>query len=80
MATFEDVRRVALALPRVEEKDGGASTGSATDGSATDGCVAVLSRLTFIGVDHLHELITDSWLLKAPKRVSKQWLEENGMA
>ena len=40
-----------------------------------DGYPVVLVRLEAIGVDELEELITDSWRLKAPKRVLKAFDE-----
>ncbi len=39
-----------------------------------DGYAAVLVRLEAIGVAELTELITDSWLLKAPKRLVETFL------
>ena len=36
-----------------------------------DGYPAVLVRLEAVGIDELEELITESWRLKAPKRVLK---------
>jgi hypothetical protein len=41
-----------------------------------DGYAAVLVNLPAIGVDELRELITESWRLKAPKRVLKAFDEE----
>lgn len=38
-----------------------------------DGYPIVLVNLPAVGVDELQELITDSWLLKAPKRVRKAY-------
>jgi hypothetical protein len=45
-----------------------------------DGYPAVLVRLESIDLGLLREVITDAWLLRAPKRVAKAWLEENGSA
>ena len=42
-----------------------------------DGYPAVLVRLDSIPPDFLREVITDSWLLKAPQRLSRAWLEQN---
>lgn len=131
MATLDQVRELALALPGVQERvDGhrggatwrtkagsfvwergpsgadlaaleklgrswpdGAVIGVRTDGLdekeallATfpdafftiphfDGFPAVLVRLDRIGEDHLREVITDAWLLRAPKRVAQAWLD-----
>ena len=41
-----------------------------------DGHPSVLVHLPAIGVDELRELITDSWRLKAPKRVLKAFEEQ----
>jgi hypothetical protein len=43
-----------------------------------DGFPAVLLRVDAIEPDLLREVITDAWLLKAPKRVAAAWLAENG--
>lgn len=130
MATLDDVRAIALALPGVEERveghRGGASwrtpagmfvwergptrrdeeqltalgrswpagavVGVRTDGPQVkdalletypdvfltiphfDGYPAVLVRLDAIEPDQLREVVTDAWLLKAPKRIAKEWL------
>ncbi|HLL07490.1 MAG TPA: MmcQ/YjbR family DNA-binding protein [Nocardioidaceae bacterium] len=125
MATWEDVRRVAMAMPgtseavsagtvawRVKEKgfvwerplrraDLKALGDSAPDGPILgvwvcdlgakealvsadpdvyfttphfDGYSAVLVRLDEIGVDELEELIVESWLTRAPKRLAKEYL------
>jgi hypothetical protein len=107
MATEDDVRRLALALPETTEKpwygtpgfrvkdkgflrlraeaEGGlvvfvgdldekeALLASGPDRFFTtahyDGYPIVLVDLAAVDVDELRELITDSWRLKAPKRV-----------
>ncbi|MET0736447.1 MAG: hypothetical protein ABWY55_12500 [Microbacterium sp.] len=130
MATLDDVRTIALALPETHESvDGhrggaswravggpfvwergpgkadlaaleklgrewpaGAVVGVRTEGGEGkeallgafpgifftiphfDGYPAVLVRLDAIGVDQLREVITDSWLLKAPQRLAAAWL------
>lgn len=38
-----------------------------------DGYPVVLVHLPAVDVDELHELITDSWMVKAPKRVLKAY-------
>jgi hypothetical protein len=43
-----------------------------------DGYPAVLVDLAAIDIDELRELITDSWRLKAPKRVLKVFDEQPG--
>jgi hypothetical protein len=136
MATFEDVRGIALALPHTEEREGGWHMGPSwrvvggtmfawsrpvtgkdlewmrehgeepgdevlgvrVDGEEAkaellaafpgslftiphfDGYPAVLIRLPLVPLDQLRELVTDSWLLRAPKRIAQTWLEEHGMA
>ena len=42
-----------------------------------DGYPAVLVHLDRIEPDLLREVITDAWIVKAPKRLSKAWLAEN---
>jgi hypothetical protein len=42
-----------------------------------DGYPAVLVRLDAIAVDELQELVTEAWLVQAPKRVAKAYLEEH---
>jgi len=42
-----------------------------------DGYPAVLVRLDSIEPDLLREVITDAWILRAPKRLSKAWLEDD---
>lgn len=41
-----------------------------------DGYPAVLVRLDHIPVDELAELVTEAWLLRAPKRLAKTFLAE----
>ncbi len=130
MATLEDVRTIALALPETFEKvdghRGGASwrvkdglfvwergpgatdlsqlaalgrewpegpvIGVRTDGAEGkeallgsfpdvfftiphfDGYPAVLVILDRIDLDQLREVITDAWLVKAPRRLTREWL------
>lgn len=113
MASEEDVRRIALALPETTEEPWYGSPGFRVKGKgflrirpdaegalvcfvadlgekeallASDertffttphyeGHPTVLVRLEGIDVDELTELITDSWLTKAPKRVLKAYLD-----
>jgi hypothetical protein len=41
-----------------------------------DGYPAILLQLDNIDVDELAEVITDAWLVQAPKRVAKAFLEQ----
>jgi hypothetical protein len=43
-----------------------------------DNYPAVLVRLDAIGVEDLEELVVESWLAKAPKRVAQAYLAEHG--
>jgi len=43
-----------------------------------DGYPAVLVRLDAVDVDQLREVVTDAWLLRAPKRVADEWLAQHG--
>ena len=40
-----------------------------------DGFPAVLVRLDRIEAGHLREVVTDAWLLRAPQRVARAWLD-----
>jgi hypothetical protein len=40
-----------------------------------DGYPAVLARLDRIGPDDLHELIVEAWLVRAPKRLAREYAE-----
>ena len=129
MATWDDVRRLALALPETSEaesrgipawrvKDKGfvwdrplrradvqALGAAAPDGPVLgahvadegvkaaliaddpdvyfttphfDGYAAILVRLDRITVEDLAELVTEAWLLRAPKRLAKEYLDASG--
>ncbi|SHN47053.1 MmcQ/YjbR family DNA-binding protein [Cryptosporangium aurantiacum] len=43
-----------------------------------DGYAAVLVRLDRIDVEELAEVITEAWLLRAPKRVARAFLDARG--
>ena len=43
-----------------------------------NGYPAILVRLGEIGVDQLTELLTEAWLVQAPKRLANQYLAERG--
>ena len=40
-----------------------------------DGYPAVLVRLDAIGVEDLHEIIVEGWLVRAPKRLAKEYAD-----
>ena len=42
-----------------------------------DGYPAVLVRLDTVDLVQLREVITDAWLMKAPKRAAKAWLAQH---
>ena len=128
MATWEDVRRIALALPETGEKlswgtpawqvkgkgfvwdrplrksdlaalgvdeqegpilgvrvaDEGVKHALIADDPAVyftiphfDGYPAVLVRLDRIDVPELEEVITEAWLLKAPKKLAQAYLDDH---
>ena len=41
-----------------------------------DGYPAILVRLDRIGAEDLNEVIVEAWLVRAPKRVARAFLEE----
>jgi hypothetical protein len=43
-----------------------------------DGYAMILARLDRIGSDELEELVVESWLVQAPKRLAKQYLDGQG--
>jgi hypothetical protein len=43
-----------------------------------DGYPAVLVRLERIGLEELREIVTDAWLLRAPRQVAQQYLALDG--
>ncbi len=44
-----------------------------------DGHASVLVRFGAVDVDELTELLTDSWLVRAPKRVREAFIAERGL-
>ena len=45
-----------------------------------DGYPAVLVRVDRISVDELQEVIVEAWLVRAPKRLAKAFIDEAGQA
>jgi hypothetical protein len=45
-----------------------------------DGYAIILVQLDEIGVEDLDEVIVEAWLARAPKRLAKAYLDENGAA
>lgn len=43
-----------------------------------DGYPAVLVRLERIGLDDLEEIVTEAWLVRAPKRLARAFLDARG--
>jgi hypothetical protein len=43
-----------------------------------DGYPAVLVRLERIGLEDLEEIVTEAWLVRAPKRLAQAFLEDRG--
>jgi hypothetical protein len=43
-----------------------------------DGYPAILVRLDEIAVEDLQEVVVEAWLLRAPKRVARAYLDEHG--
>ena len=43
-----------------------------------DGYPGLLVRLDGIERDRLEEIVTDAWLVRAPAKVAKEWLEARG--
>lgn len=44
-----------------------------------DGYPGLLVRLDDVERDRLAEIVTDAWLVRAPAKVAKEWLEERGL-
>jgi hypothetical protein len=61
MATWDDVRRLALALFFTTPH--------------FDGYAAVLVRLDRISVEGLEEVVVEAWLSRAPKRLAQAYLD-----
>lgn len=44
-----------------------------------EGYPGLLVRLDAVDRDRLEEIITDAWLVRAPARVAKEWLQARGL-
>ena len=77
MAAWDDVRRIALALPQATERESrGLCQWRVKDIDLLhhpnfDGYAAILVRLDRIGAEALDETITEAWLVRAPKRLAQ---------
>jgi hypothetical protein len=129
MATLDDVRRIALGLPEVEERPGhhdwrvlnksivwerplrktdyaalgddapegtiiGLRVPDVSDQRALvqsgpeavfitphfEGWPGVLVELEAISIEDLTELIVEAWLVQAPKRLTRPWIEAHGLS
>lgn len=45
-----------------------------------DGYPAVLVRLDAVSADRLEEIVTEAWLIRAPKRIAAAFLADRGLA
>lgn len=45
-----------------------------------DGYPAVLVRLDAVSADRLEEIVTEAWLIRAPKRLAASFLADRGLA
>jgi hypothetical protein len=65
---------VAVRVPREEKEAVLASSAGVFDIPHFQGYPAVLIELERADLEELRELISDAWILQAPKRLSKAWL------
>lgn len=75
MATADDVRRIALALPETQQSEEGPARADPEFFTTAhhNGYPAVLVRLAAVDVDELAELLTDGWRCQAPKPLVKEF-------
>jgi len=66
---------IAVRVPSAEKEAVLASVPGAFDIPHFNGYPAVLVELAAIPVDELRELITDAWIMQAPKRLAKAFLD-----
>ena len=71
MATWHDVRRLALGLPETDDPSVYFTT------PHFDGYPAVLARLDAISEEELEELVVEAWLCRAPKRLADRYAGEH---
>lgn len=74
MASWDDVRRIAMALPQTVEHESGVIFTT----PHFDRWPSVLIRLEEIAVPEVEELIVEAWLVQAPKRLAKEYLAGAG--
>lgn len=64
LATWEGVRRIALALPEAESPL-----------PHFDGHTSILVRLNRISLPELDEVIVEAWLSRAPKPLAQRYID-----
>jgi hypothetical protein len=74
VAEWDDVRRIALALPEASERPAYGNTAWRVRDKIFV-WERPLRRLDRISVEELNELIVEAWLCRAPKRLAKKYLE-----
>ena len=74
VASWDDVRRLALALPGTAEAP--SHDGLPASTPHFNGYPAVLVRLEQITVADLEEVVVEAWLDRAPRRLAEQYLNQ----
>jgi hypothetical protein len=72
MASLEDVRRIAMSLPRTSEH---------LIGDHTKFRVGrlVRARLPVLGIDELREILIDAWCMCVSKKTAASYLQSQGI-